>query len=322
MRAEPTASQFNEPPRTPSGESARVLVVDDDRRRAYLLKGILMAAGHFVQVAEDADAALSLARADHPALAVVAASIADAVALVATFEHDPDTRKTQVIVLGNREELAPLVAAGAEEQSELPVQPSAFRETCQRLLVEASRRHAPKVLVIDDDASIRAVCREILEHTGYSVHDLASADHATAEARRFRPDLILLDVMMPGVDGFRTAEKLRNDPVNAMTPIIFLSAKGDTADKVRAFRSGAEDYVVDTWREVDLTSLLGATTLTFSLASSDVGALGMNTPAYFKTLAIVCLLSVLAAARSRSNRSRPRSREAVPGGSARPPPRG
>jgi diguanylate cyclase (GGDEF)-like protein len=113
------------------------------------------------------------------------------------------------------------------------------------------------VLVVDDDGSVRAICREILRQAGYTVRDLASAEAAPGEARRFRPDLILLDVMMPVIDGFRTAERLRADPATALTPIIFLSAKGETADKVRAFRSGAEDYVVKPFDAVELVARVG-----------------------------------------------------------------
>src|SRR5262249_17448647 len=76
------------------------------------------------------------------------------------------------------------------------------------------------------------------------VRDAGSATAALSEARRFRPDMILLDVLMPGIDGYRCAEMLRADTAVGMAPIIFLSARADTADKVRAFRSGAQDYMV------------------------------------------------------------------------------
>src|SRR5205085_5662761 len=87
--------------------------------------------------------------------------------------------------------------------------------------------------------------------------DVGSSDKALGEARRFRPDLVMLDVMMPIQDGFTTAERLRADPSTGMTPIIFLSAKGETADKVRAFRSGAEDYVVKPFDAVELVARVG-----------------------------------------------------------------
>jgi signal transduction histidine kinase/DNA-binding response OmpR family regulator len=257
LPAKPVASapEPRRPPRRlPTGETARVLVVDNDRHRAYLLKGLLMAAGHNVQVADDADAALAQARSDRPMLAVISGHVPEAASLLATIEHDPDTRKCAVVALGDAGQAQELLGAGADEFVELPLQPHVLRDTCNRLLVEGARREAPRVLVVDDDASIRAICREVLEHAGYTVREVASSDGAVQEARRFRPDLVLLDVMMPIIDGFRTAERLRADPGTGLTPIIFLSAKGDTADKVRAFRSGAEDYVVKPFDAAELVA--------------------------------------------------------------------
>src|SRR5678816_3737634 len=72
-----------------------------------------------------------------------------------------------------------------------------------------------------------------------------------------RPDMILLDVLMPGIDGYRTAEMIRADPAIGMAPIMFLSARGDTADKVRAFRSGAEDYMVKPFDAAELLARVG-----------------------------------------------------------------
>ncbi|HUJ60608.1 MAG TPA: ATP-binding protein, partial [Kofleriaceae bacterium] len=221
------------------GDNACALVADDDPRRALLLKGLLMSLTDRVLVAHDVDAALAVARAEHPALTVVAGAMTDALALLAILEHDPDTHKSAVMVVGEHERRADLMSAGADDLLEFPIQPAQFRDACLRL-VESGRREAPRVLVVDDDASIRMICREVLELGGYQVRDAGSATNAIAEARRFRPDMILLDVLMPGIDGYRTAEMIRADPAIGMAPIMFLSARGDTADKVRAFRSGAE----------------------------------------------------------------------------------
>jgi len=160
------------------------------------------------------------------------------------------------MVVGEAERRADLMAAGADDVLEFPIQPAMFRETCLRL-VESGRREAPRVLIVDDDASIRQICREVLELGGYQVRDAVSANTALAEARRFRPDVILLDVLMPGIDGYRTAEMLRADPGIGMAPIMFLSARSDTADKVRAFRSGAEDYMVKPFDTNELLARVG-----------------------------------------------------------------
>ncbi|MBL0213619.1 MAG: response regulator [Myxococcales bacterium] len=233
------------------GEGACALVIDDDPRRALLLKGLLMSLTERVLVANDVDDALSIARSEHPALAVIAGAMVDVLPLLAILEHDPDTAKTAVMVVGDAERRTDLLAAGADDLLEFPIQPAVFRDACLRL-VESGRREAPRVLVVDDDPSIRMICREVLELGGYQVRDAGNANAALAEARRFRPDMILMDVLMPGIDGYRTAEMIRADATIGMAPIMFLSARGDTADKVRAFRSGAEDYMVKPFDAAEL----------------------------------------------------------------------
>ena len=248
----------SEPPRRRGldvGSSA--LVIDDDPRRALLLKGLLMALTERVLVANDVDSALALARTEHPSLAVVAGSMADAPALLAILDHDPDTHKTAVMVVGDSERRADLIAAGADDVLDFPIQPLMFREACLRL-VDSGRRERQRVLVVDDDASIRAICREVLELGNYEVRDVSSANAAISEARRFRPDMIVLDVLMPGIDGYRCAEMIRSDStVGRMAPIMFLSARGDVADKVRAFRAGAEDYMVKPFDAAELLARVG-----------------------------------------------------------------
>jgi signal transduction histidine kinase/DNA-binding response OmpR family regulator len=250
------------------GENSCALVADDDPRRALLLKGLLMSLTDRVLVANDVDNALAVARAEHPALTVVAAAMTDALALVAILDHDPDTHKTAVMVVGDSDRRADLLAAGADDLLEFPIQPAAFRDACMRL-VESGRREAPRVLVVDDDSSIRQICREVLELGGYQVHDAGSANAALAEARRFRPDMVLMDVLMPGIDGYRCAEMIRADPAIGMAPIMFLSARGDTADKVRAFRSGAEDYMV---KPFDAAELLARVAKALDRQARELGA--------------------------------------------------
>jgi signal transduction histidine kinase/DNA-binding response OmpR family regulator len=257
-----------QPRRRGLGENSVALVIDDDTRRALLLKGLLMSLADRVLVANDVDAALNMARAEHPSLAVVAGAMKDSLALLAILEHDPDTHKTAVMVVGDSDRRADMLSAGADDVLEFPIQPAMFRDACMRL-VESGRREAPRVLIVDDDPSIRQICREVLELGGYQVRDAGNANAALTEARRFRPDMILLDVLMPGIDGYRTAEMIRADPAIGMAPIMFLSARGDTADKVRAFRSGAEDYMV---KPFDAAELLARVAKALDRQARELGA--------------------------------------------------
>ena len=103
------------------------------------------------------------------------------------------------------------------------------------------------------------ITRDILEDAGYEIADAADGMTALEVAKGFKPDLLLLDIMMPRMDGFQTAERLRADPATSMTPIIFVSARGETADKVRAFRAGAEDYMVKPFDGEELVARVAKT---------------------------------------------------------------
>lgn len=233
-----------------------VLVVDDDRYTTYILKGVLMAQGHRVSVAHDAEEALTVAREKKPELITVDVLMpgVDGLALVEILKHDPDTRKAAVVVVSVATDRERAIASGADAYLPKPVDVEQFRETCARLLAERGRAQQVKILVVDDDPGIRMICREVLENGGYVVREAADGQAALAEARRFRPDLVLLDVMMPDLDGFATAKRFRAEAPFSMTPVIFVSARGQTADKVRAFKLGADDYLVKPFDAAELVA--------------------------------------------------------------------
>jgi PAS domain S-box-containing protein len=235
---------------------ATILIACQDEYTTFILKGVLMAAGHDVIVARDVDQALNLARQHSPALAVVdAGSLADeAPALVEIIKHDPETKKAAVLVIDGPHHRERTRASGADEVIAKPIEAEQFRRTCNRLIREAGTVRAARILIADDDAAIRMICREVLARAGYNVREAEDGNQALVEAKRFRPDLMLLDVMMPDLDGFQTAQRFRSDSASSLTPVIFLSARGETADKVRAFRLGAEDYMVKPFDAAELVA--------------------------------------------------------------------
>ncbi len=100
-----------------------------------------------------------------------------------------------------------------------------------------------RVLVVDDEKSDRLVLRAILRRGGYEVREADNGDAALAAMRAQAPDLVLLDVRMPGKDGYAVCAELKADPALADIPVIFLSARDSPTDKVRGFELGANDYV-------------------------------------------------------------------------------
>ena len=100
------------------------------------------------------------------------------------------------------------------------------------------------ILIVEDDATIRTILEMALLGAGFKdVKSSARGDDGLAEARRLKPDLVLLDVMLPGLDGFTVARRVRETPELAGTRIIMLTARTETPDIVRGLECGADDYV-------------------------------------------------------------------------------
>jgi DNA-binding NarL/FixJ family response regulator len=102
---------------------------------------------------------------------------------------------------------------------------------------------AKRILVVDDEPDMRRLVAEALEATGYDVQTAAGGEEAIRAAALYIPDLVLLDIMMPGMDGFTVYERLRAKPVDLRSPIIFLTARREINDKLLGFKNGAADYI-------------------------------------------------------------------------------
>ena len=115
-----------------------------------------------------------------------------------------------------------------------------------------------KVLVIDDKAPIRLLCRVNLEAEGMTVIEAGDGPSGVDKARLERPDVILLDVMLPGLDGWRVAEQLLDDELTGAIPIIFLTAKAEFRDRARGLDIGGIDYVTKPFNPTALAPLVEA----------------------------------------------------------------
>jgi len=114
-----------------------------------------------------------------------------------------------------------------------------------------------RVLVIDDEEPIRLLCRVNLEAEGMEVLEAADGPSGLDQARREHPDVVLLDVMMPGLDGWRVAEQLLLDPDTRRIPIIFLTARAEFRDRARGIDIGGVDYVTKPFNPLELAPLVG-----------------------------------------------------------------
>jgi two-component system phosphate regulon response regulator PhoB len=115
---------------------------------------------------------------------------------------------------------------------------------------------ATRVLVIDDEAPIRLLCRVNLEAEQMEVLEAADGPSGLEKAQAEIPDVILLDVMMPGLDGWRVAEELLDDTRTESIPIVFLTARAELRDRARGIDLGGVDYVTKPFNPVELAPLV------------------------------------------------------------------
>jgi DNA-binding response OmpR family regulator len=113
-----------------------------------------------------------------------------------------------------------------------------------------------RVLVIDDEAPIRLLCRVNLEAEGMDVLEAADGPSGLDQAREYAPDVVLLDVMMPVLDGWRVAEQLLEDERTSEIPIIFLTARAEFRDRARGLDIGGVDYVTKPFNPLELAPLV------------------------------------------------------------------
>ena len=111
------------------------------------------------------------------------------------------------------------------------------------LLLAASADRPRRLLVVDDDPTIRRVLTLNFEDEGYEVSVACNGQEATAMARSLHPDVMILDVMMPGTDGFSVLKSLRSSPQTDDIPVVLLSAKASDDEVFAGWQSGADSYV-------------------------------------------------------------------------------
>jgi two-component system, OmpR family, response regulator MtrA len=129
--------------------------------------------------------------------------------------------------------------------------------------ISTRRSRDVRILFADDDPGMRALVVINLEAEGFAVTTAADGNAALEEVERVRPDLIVLDVMMPGRDGLEVLQELRNSPAAAGIPVVLLTAKATDADVWEGWKAGADYYMTKPFKPEDLANfahnLLGTT---------------------------------------------------------------
>jgi DNA-binding response OmpR family regulator len=141
-----------------------------------------------------------------------------------------------------------------------------------------------RVLVVDDDPHIRELVRVFLHREGLDVHEASDGVEALAKLESVKADIVILDVMMPNMDGWELCRRLRQ---SGDCPLLMITAKGETSQKIKGFQLGADDYLVKPFEPVELVARVKALLNRYRIASSqtvNVGDLAMNRRTYEVTV--------------------------------------
>jgi signal transduction histidine kinase/DNA-binding response OmpR family regulator len=229
-RAEPT------PAASPEGERT-ILVIDDDPDALDLIGRTLGGAGFRVETASDGQEALRLARTLRPSaitLDVVMPHM-DGWQVLWALKHDPGTRDIPVVMVTMTDDQDMGAALGATEFLTKPVERQQLVALLERYATQSERRN---VLVVDDDPEVREVLRRAFEQEGWNVAEAANGREALERLGEAEPCLILLDLMMPVMDGFEFVMQVRKEPAWRAIPIVVVTAK-DITDEDRQRLQGS-----------------------------------------------------------------------------------
>ena len=223
----------------------RVLVVEDDAHAYELISSALGAAGYDAVRARHGEEALKLARESNPiavTLDLVLPGV-DGWEVLKKLKSEAATRNIPVVIISMVDNRDLGVALGADDYFVKPVD----RDRLIARVREITDRHTPgvkpRLLLIDDDLTVHALLDEELGALGFDLDSVYSGEDGIRVAAEHAPDVIILDLMMPGMSGFEVAESLKDNPATANIPILVLTSKEITREERNMLRTKVSSFV-------------------------------------------------------------------------------
>ena len=248
LKGEPSVG----PPAAPLGPETRavfdILVVDSDPESRASLERAALRDGMSARTAGSrAEAAAALKR-KVPDGAIVELSLSDGSGsgFVEQIRALPGGESLAILMIGGASAFVNRMDAihcGADGYFDKPVREDALMRRLEHLL-ERGRTEAPRVLSVEDDADQAAFVRAVLESAGYQVRICSDPKTLETELADFRPDLVLLDIQLPGTDGYALARYIRQQEAHAALPILFLTTRSHIDSQIESMRAGGDDYLV------------------------------------------------------------------------------
>jgi len=217
----------------PMMRAERILVVEDDPNAFELIASALGSAGFLPIRASDGEEAMRLAKDVRPAAITLDVVLpgTEGWDVLRRLKADEATRSIPVVIISMVDDRERGVSLGAEDYFVKPVDRARLLERLRELTSPDSPR---RLLVIDDDEKVHAILANDFTPLGYSIESATSGEAGVRAAQQNAPDVIILDLMMPGMNGFQVAGALKEDPRTATIPILVLTSKEITsADRAR-----------------------------------------------------------------------------------------
>jgi signal transduction histidine kinase/DNA-binding response OmpR family regulator len=228
----------------PERAGERVLVVEDDPNAYDLIASALGSAGYLSIRARHGDEALRIARESHPiavTLDLVLPGL-DGWEVLKSLKSHSDTCDIPVVIISIVDNRDLGVALGADDYFVKPVDRDRLLSRIHEITAQAENGR-PRLLLIDDDAAVHTLLDEALTSLGFAIESAFSGEEGIRAARENAPDLIILDLMMPGMSGFEVAGSLKDHPRTATIPILVLTSKEISADDRRDLQSKVTTFV-------------------------------------------------------------------------------
>ncbi|HET7700536.1 MAG TPA: response regulator [Candidatus Limnocylindria bacterium] len=254
---------------------ARVLVIEDDANNLDVAQRIIRAAGHEALSAMDGQAGLDTARSERPDAILVdlLLPLVDGWAVTKALREEEWARHIPIIAvsaLAMQQDRARAIEAGCDDFVSKPYAPAELRAVLAKFLDEGDRQAVPpsprervakasperlgRILVVDDEAANVELLVRRLEALGAETLRASNGEDALVIADRELPDLILLDIMMPGIHGWETCRRLKMNDRTAPIPVIFATARDSKEDLSLGFEVGGVDYVTKPIEPIELAA--------------------------------------------------------------------
>ncbi len=241
--AEPAAVAPEDAP-PGDGAAGTVLVIDDDPVARNLVRRNLVKAGYRVEEAGDGPTGLARARALRPDVITLDVMMPgmDGWAVLTALKADADLADIPVIMLSILDEKTMGFTLGASDYLTKPIDRPRLLAALKRCAARGTA-DAEGVLLVEDDADTRAMLRRMLERAGWTVAEAANGRIALEQLATRTPQIVLLDLMMPEVDGFEFLETVRQRPELKTLPVIVITAKDLTEEDLRRLNGGVQEIV-------------------------------------------------------------------------------